>query len=179
MTRESAIQLLNEYIQNENLRNHCYMVAKAMEAYAMKLNKNESEVEQWWLAGLLHDLDWEKYPDEHPNKAIKEILPALGVEKVILDAIATHGPDRTGKQPEAEIERYLFACDEISGFLNAVSLIRPTRFEGMEVKSVMKRLKEPKFAAGVSRDDVYRGVELVNMLIEEHVAFLIGVFSKQ
>jgi putative nucleotidyltransferase with HDIG domain len=179
ISREDSIKLLDEYIENDNLKNHCYMVATAMEAYAKELNKSEDEIEEWWTAGLLHDLDWEKYPDEHPNKAINEILPEKGYEQKILDAIAAHGPDRTGKEPETEIERYLFACDELSGFMNAVSLMRPTKFEGMKVKSITKRLKQKNFAAGVNRDDVYKGVELINTDLNEHVQFLIGVFQKE
>jgi predicted hydrolase (HD superfamily) len=156
------------------------MVATAMEAYAKELGKTEEEIDLWWTVGLLHDLDWEQYPDEHPNKAIKEILPEHGYDnKIILDAIAAHAPERTGKQPENEIEKYLFACDELSGFLNAVSLLRPTKFDGMKFKSVKKRLKTERFAAGVNRDDVYKGAELIEKELSEHVAFLIGVFEEK
>lgn len=177
ISREESIKLLDEYIENENLKNHCYMVATAMEAYSRKLGKPDEETEAWWTAGLLHDLDWEKYPDEHPNKAINEILPEKGYSQEILDAIAAHGPDRTGKEPEAEIERYLFACDELSGFMNAVSLMRPTKFGGMKVKSITKRLKQNNFAAGVNREDVYKGAELIETDLGEHIKFLIEVFQ--
>ncbi|MCD8526664.1 HD domain-containing protein [Candidatus Woesebacteria bacterium] len=138
MTKSEAQQLLTEYIDNPALRRHCEMVAQAMEAYATKLGENS---EDWYIAGLLHDLDWEKYPDEHPNKACDEILPAHGISDEILDAIRAHAPARTGKQPETNIEKYLFACDEISGFMDAVAKVHPGRFEGMKWSSVKKKLK--------------------------------------
>jgi predicted hydrolase (HD superfamily) len=178
-SREESVTLLKEYIKSESLLNHCHMVAKAMEAYAKNLNLNDQEIEEWWTSGLLHDLDWEKYPDEHPNKAVNEILPPLGYPENVLEAIKAHGPDRTGKEPETLIERYLFACDELSGFLNASSLMRPTRFEGMEVKSVMKKLKDKNFAANVSREDIYKGAELIEKPLNEHIAFLIEVFNSK
>jgi putative nucleotidyltransferase with HDIG domain len=177
MTRNDSENLLKQYIENESLLNHCYMVAKAMEAYAKNLGLSETEVEDWWTAGLLHDLDWEKYPDEHPNKAINDILPEKGYSQNIIDAIAAHGPDRTGKEPVELIERYLFACDELSGFINAVSLVRPTRFDGLEAKSVIKRLKDKRFAANVSRDDIQKGIELIDKPMQEHIEFLISVFQ--
>ncbi|MDR9419683.1 HD domain-containing protein [Gracilimonas sp.] len=175
-SRSESEKLLGEYIQNENLINHCEMVAQAMEAYATHLEKSEKEVEEWWTAGLLHDLDWEKYPDEHPNKAIDVILPKHGYPQNIIDAIAAHAPERTGKKPETEIERYLYACDELSGFMNAVSLMRPNKFEDMKVKSVTKNLKDAKFAANIPREDVKKGAELIGKELRDHIAFLIDVY---
>ncbi|MEP7103129.1 MAG: HD domain-containing protein [Candidatus Dojkabacteria bacterium] len=174
---EESEKLLLEYIQNESLLNHCRMVAKAMGAYAKSLNLSENEVEEWYTAGLLHDLDWEKFPDEHPNKAVNEILPAKGYPENVILAVKAHGPQRTGKYPETKIEKYLFACDELSGFLNASSLMRPTKFEGMEVKSVKKKLKDKHFAANVSREDIEEGARLIERPIEEHIQFLINVFN--
>ena len=175
--KDFSIKLLNEYVEDDSLNKHCQMVAQAMEAYAIKLGKDESEIKEWWAAGLLHDLDWEKYPDEHPHKAVNEILPEHGYSLNILDAIRAHAPERTGKHPENEIERYLFACDELSGFMNAVSLMRPTGFEGMKVSSVTKKLKTLKFAANVPREDISKGAELIGTPINEHIQFLIGIFS--
>ncbi|MBO6572150.1 HDIG domain-containing protein [bacterium] len=175
--RNESIDLLNQYIKGESLLHHSKMVAKAMEAYATELGKEASVVEEWWTAGLLHDLDWEKFPDEHPNKAIKDILPAHNYSKEIIDAIKAHAPERTGKVPETEIERYLFACDELSGFMHAVSLMRPTGFEGMKVKSVNKKLKTLKFAESVPRGDIKKGAELINKELNDHISFLISVFS--
>jgi|SRR5690606_34176378 len=177
-SREESLNLLNEYVKNPALINHCQMVALAMESYAKSMNLTDSEIEEWWTAGLLHDLDWEMYPDEHPNKACDEILPQKGYSETIINAIKAYAPDRTGKKPETLIEKYLFACDEISGFMHAASLVRPTRFKGMEVKSVTKRLKEKSFAANVSREDIRQGAELIGKPLEEHIAFLIEVFGR-
>ena len=176
INRKNSQQLLEKYIENENLRHHSMMVAAAVEAYANDLNKSEAEAEQWWTAGLLHDLDWEKYPEEHPNKATEEILPDSGYDKTIIDAIKAHAPERTGKEPQSELERYLFACDELSGFMNAVSLMRPNGFRDMKVKSVTKKLKDKSFATNVPREDIEKGAELINKPLNEHILFLIGVF---
>ena len=176
--RIKSISLLDEYVIGESLNNHCQMVALAMEAYAISLNKDTSIIEEWWTAGLLHDLDWEKYPDEHPNKATEEILPELGYSQLVIDAIKTHAPERTGKSPETDIERYLFACDELSGFMKAVSILRPTGFDGMKVSSVTKKLKTLNFAASVPREDIKKGAELIGLDLNSHIQFLITVFSK-
>lgn len=177
--RNSSIKLLHTYIESESLRNHCEMVAEAMEAYARSLDKPDDVIEEWWSAGLLHDLDWEKYPDEHPRKAVQEILPEYDYSQALIDAVRAHAPERTGKEPETEIERYLFACDEISGFMNAVSLMRPNKFEDMKVKSVTKKLKDSKFAANVPRDDIRKGAELIGIELRDHISFLIEVFKKE
>lgn len=177
MDREKSSELLKEYIDSESLINHCEMVAQAMEAYARHLGKNEDVVEEWWQAGLLHDIDWEKYPEEHPNKAVNEILPKKGYSKDVIEAVKAHAPERTGKEPKTEIERYLFACDEISGFMNAVSLMRPNKFDDMKVKSVTKKLKDSKFAANVPREDIKKGAELINKDLNDHILFLINVFK--
>lgn len=176
--RDFSQKLLYSYIESESLRQHCEMVATAMEAYAVKLEKSERETGNWWSAGLLHDLDWEKYPDEHPKKAVHEILPPLGYPAEVIDAINAHAPERTGKEPESELERYLFACDEISGFMNAVALMRPNGFDDMNVKSVRKKLKDKRFAANVPREDIQKGAELIDTDLSDHISFLIEVFSK-
>lgn len=176
-SRAKSVELLNEYIKNENLRHHCRMVAAAMEAYAHKLDKPQEEIEKWWTAGLLHDLDWEKYPEEHPVKAVEEILPSQGYPEDVIAAIKAHAPERTGKEPESQIERYLFACDELSGFMNAVSLVRPNGFSDMKVKSVTKKLKDTNFAASVPRGDIRKGAALIEAELNDHIAFLIEVFA--
>ncbi len=175
--REESVKLLHSYIESDSLREHCEMVAAAMEAYATTLEKSNREIEKWWAAGLLHDLDWEKYPDEHPKKAVNDILPPLGYSADVIAAINAHAPERTGKEPESEIERYLFACDEISGFMNAVSLMRPNGFEDMKAKSVRKKLKDKRFAANVPRDDIQKGADLISKELSEHITFLIDVFK--
>lgn len=177
MTRQEAVALLNEWIENENLRHHCHMVAQATEAYAKELGKDEQTCTDWWLAGLLHDLDWEKQPDEHPNYALEHVFPKTDLSTDVVEAIRAHAPERTGKNPETEIERYLFACDELSGFMNAVALMRPTSFEGMKAKSVTKKLKDARFAASVSREDIRRGAEMIGKELNEHIVFLANIFS--
>lgn len=179
MKREEAIEILNEWIENENLRQHCHMVADAMEAYAIALEKDDETIQNWWLAGLLHDLDWEKQPDEHPNYALEQVFPKTDLDESVTEAIKAHAPSRTGKHPETEIERYLFACDELSGFMNAVALMRPTRFEGMKAKSVNKKLKDARFAASVSREDIREGASLINKELADHILFLADVFNKK
>ena len=105
-------------------------------------------------------------------------MPEFGYPGSVIEAIKAHAPDRTGKQPETEMEKYLFACDELSGFMNAVSLMRPGGFSDMKVKSVKKKLKTDKFAEAVSREDIYEGAELISKSIEEHIEFLIEVFRE-
>lgn len=171
--RSDSQSLLDHYVKNPALRNHCEMVAQAMEAYANALGE---EPELWYQAGLLHDCDWEAYPDEHPNYAIKNLLSEYPQD--LLDAIAAHAPDRTGKKPKTLIEKYLFACDELSGFMHAVSLMRPDGFSGMKPKSIKKKLKDKSFAAAVSREDIAQGFELIGKTPDEHIEFLITVFQK-
>lgn len=176
--RQASEQLLKQYIEGENLISHSHMVAHAMERYAKTLGKSDEEVEKWWTAGLLHDLDWEKYPDEHPRKAVEEILPDAGYPEEVIEAIKAHAPERTQKEPETEIERYLFACDEISGFMNAVALMRPNGFSDMKVKSVKKKLKDKSFAEAVPRDEIYKGAELIEKDLGEHIQFMIDAFKE-
>jgi lysyl-tRNA synthetase class 2 len=171
-TREEAEALLEKFIENPALRHHAKMVATALAAYAQVLGQDE---ELWYQSGLLHDLDWEKYPDEHPNRAISEILKNYPRE--MLHAIAAHAPARTGVTAESLLDRYLFACDELSGFLHAVSLMRPNGFADMKVTSVKKKLKDKSFAANVSREDIQEGFRLIEKAPEEHIQFLIDVFK--
>jgi len=170
--RSQAEALLDEYIKSEALRHHCQMVARSMEAYAQELGEDS---ELWYQAGLLHDLDWEMFPDEHPNKAVTEIL--TGYPSVLIEAIKAHAPGRTGKNPVTLIEKYLFACDELSGLMHAISLMRPNGFSDMEAKSVKKKLKDKSFAANVSRDDINEGLNLIGKTADEHISFLISVFK--
>ena len=176
--RAESLVLLSEYVESDSLLQHSQMVAAAMAAYATHLGKSSHEIDEWWTAGLLHDLDWEKFPDEHPNKAVDEILPPLWYSEQILLAIKAHAPGRTGKEPESEIERYLFACDELSGFMNAVALMRPNGFSDMKVKSVRKKLKSKNFAENIPREDIQKGIELIDRELADHIQFLIDVFKE-
>ena len=177
MEKKQAELLLNKYVKANSLLNHSHMVANAMKAYAKKLEKNENTIHDWWLCGLLHDIDWEAYPDQHPNHAVEHIFPVIELSDEIQHAILAHAPSRTGVTAESEMDRYLFACDEISGFIHAVSLMRPTAYDGMKVKSVMKKLKTLNFAANVSRNDIHTGVELIGESLSDHILFLIDVFQ--
>ncbi len=172
-SRESSENLLKKYMENEALLRHSRMVAAAMEAYAEFLGE---DVELWYATGLLHDLDWEKYPDEHPMKAVAEFFGDYPEE--MKQAILAHAPGRTGAKAESLLDRYLFACDELSGLMNAVSLMRPNGFADMEAKSVKKKIKDKSFAANVSREDITLGFELIGKTSDEHIEFLIEVFGK-
>ncbi len=174
-----AEQLLETHIKNDALRHHCRMVAQATKAYAVALGKDEKTMADWYVAGLLHDLDWEAWPDEHPNYAVNNILEPAGYSREILDAILSHAPERTGRHPETEMERYLYACDELSGFMHAVSLMRPEGFVGMTAKSVTKKLKDARFAANVSREDIQHGADLIGKPLADHIMFLVGVFQPE
>jgi len=171
--RASSETLLKTYIKNEALLHHCYMVAQAMEAYAKFLDQ---DVELWYTTGLLHDLDWEQFPDEHPMKAVAEFFGSYPAE--MKQAILAHAPGRTNVQAVSLLDKYLFACDELSGLMHAVSLMRPNGFADMQVKSVKKKIKDKSFAANVSREDIVLGFELIEKNPEEHIQFLINVFAK-
>ena len=131
--------------------------------------------ELWYQVGLLHDLDWEKYPDEHPHRAINELLTEY--PEVVREAVAAHAPEITGRKPESALERHLFACDELAGFLHAYSLMRPEGYKGMKASKVRKKLKDLSFAAKVSRDDILKGFELLGIEPASHIQFMIGVFD--
>lgn len=148
------------------------MVALAMETYAKKLGEDP---ELWYQAGLLHDSDWEEFPNEHPNYALQNWLTDYPLE--LQDAVAAHAPARTGRQPQTAIERYIFACDELSGFLHAYSLMRPDGFQGMKANKVLKKFNDRSFAANVSREDMLKGFELIETEPADHISFLIQVFS--
>jgi len=172
--REKSQSLLKKYIKNSALRHHSQMVAAAMAAYAKKLSKDE---ELWYQTGLLHDLDWEKYPDEHPNKAVGEFLNDY--PKKLKDAILSHAPARTNKEPKTELECYLFADDELSGFIHAYSLMRPNGFQGMKASKVLKKLKDVSFAAKINREDIAKGFRLIAEEPTEHIQFLITTFAEK
>lgn len=163
--RSDAVALLEEWVENEGLRKHMYAVEAAVRHYA---NLRGGDPELWGLAGLLHDLDWERHPEEHPLKAV-EHLRARGYPEEVLRAILAHRSDFTGVEPESELEKVLVACDELSGLVYAACLVRPTGIDDLKPKSVAKKLKDKTFAAGVSREEVQRGVELIGLERAEHI----------
>ncbi len=167
-------ELLHEYIKNEGLRKHCYAVESCMRFYAKKLNEDE---DKWAAAGLLHDMDWEMYPDTHPNTAVP-ILEQNGYDKETIDAILGHAyPDRTNTPRETPLAKYLFACDEITGFVTAYSLMKPDGMNSVEAKSIIKKMKDKAFARNVSRDDIKLGAEEIGISLEEHITNVIEVLK--
>ena len=163
--RAQAVALLEQWVENEALRKHMYAVEAAVRHYARLRGADE---DLWGLAGLLHDLDWEKYPVEHPKRAV-EYLREAGYPEEAIHAIQAHAPERTGVEPETELDKVLFACDELSGLVYAACLVRPTGIDDLKPKSVTKKIKDKTFAQGVNRDDVQRGVELIGLDRSEHI----------
>ncbi|HSJ31357.1 MAG TPA: HD domain-containing protein [Longimicrobiales bacterium] len=164
-TREEALNLLEQWVENTGLRNHMRSVEAAVRWYARAAGADE---DLWGLAGLLHDLDWEKYPDEHPLRAVDE-MRRLGYPEEVLHAILAHRADFTGTAPETPLDRTLVACDELTGLVTATALMRPTGIDGMTAKSVKKKMKDKAFAAGVDRDEVRHGAELLGVDLDDHI----------
>jgi predicted hydrolase (HD superfamily) len=174
MTIEDAHTLLNEWVPNERLRLHMKQVAAVMKAWAVeKENADEKTALKWELAGLLHDADWEKYPNDH-CRVIIEKLEELNIDPEIIHCIASHGPKYFGVQPETKMDKMIYVFDELSGFIHASALIRPTKYDGMDVKSVLKKLKTLSFAAQVNRDDISDALARTNYSIEEIIDFIIA-----
>ena len=146
-----------------------------MKWYAAHYNE---PIEPWQIAGLLHDFDYELHPEEHPLWGM-ELLRSKGVDEGIVRAIAAHYPPKTGVEPESQMERALFACDELSGFITACCYVRPEKINGLTPKSVTKKLKTANFAAGVNRDDVHRGAELLNLELNQHIQNCIDAMSSE
>lgn len=168
MTRDEAWQLVCEYVSSESLRKHMLAVEAAMRFYARKGGHDEHA---WGLAGLLHDFDYERWPNppEHTLQGAA-ILRQRGVDEEIVGAILSHADWNHGEYPlDRPIRITLFACDELCGFLTAAALVRPTRLEGLSAASVKKKLKTPAFAANVSRADIQRGAELLARPLDEHI----------
>ena len=178
LSREEAWTLLTEWVESPGLRRHCQAVSAAMEAYAPKF---DGDPEEWAVVGLLHDMDYERFPDMddtedgHPRSAMKE-LERRDVDPAIVRAIASHA-DFMGVEPETPMEKTLRAVDELSGFLLACAYVRPEGIVGLTPKSVKKKLKQPSFAAAVNREDVRAGAEELGVDFDEHVAFVIAALE--
>jgi len=168
MNREQAWTILNEYTKNPALIRHALCVEAAMRHYAQVHGVDENE---WGLAGLLHDFDYERFPTppDHTREGAK-ILRDAGCAEEVVGAVLSHVPWNQDDYPrDRPIRRTLFACDELCGFLYAAALIRPERLKGMDPKGVVKKLKQKSFAAAVSRDDIDQGAELLGLPLEEHI----------
>jgi len=176
MDRPTALALMHEYTQSDALRKHMYAVEAAMRAYARKEGADE---EEWGVVGLLHDFDYERFPndahsptEEHPSEGVR-ILAARGLSEPMQRAILGHA-SYTGVPRETPLAKTLFAVDELCGFLVACALVRPSRsLKDLEVSSVKKKLKDKAFARGVSRDDIRQGVEELGVDLEGHIQFLL------
>ncbi len=173
MPLNEANTLLNEWVPNERLRLHMKQVAANMKAWAIeKEGADELTAQKWELAGLLHDADWEKYPDDHCRIIIEE-LEKRNIDPDVIHCIASHGPSVFGVEPVSKMDKMIYAIDELSGFIHAAALIRPTLYEGLEVKSVLKRLKTPSFAAQVSREEINDAISRTDTTLEELIQFII------
>lgn len=173
-TRADALSLLEEWVDSEGLRGHMRAVEAAVRFYARQQGADE---EVWGLAGLLHDLDWEKHPEEHPLRAV-DVLRARGYPEELLHAILAHRADFTGVAPESALDRTLLACDEITGLVMATALVRPTGIDDLAAKSVKKKMKDPAFARGVDRDEVKRGSELIGVELGQHIDNVIAAMRE-
>ena len=176
-TREEAWQLVCEWTESDSLRKHMLGVEAAMRAYARKWGEDE---ELWGATGLLHDLDYERYPnldDGHPRKAL-ELFEQLDYPRELIDAVAGHATFLNVPR-ETRMAKTLYAVDELSGFIAACTYVRPDGIHGMTPKSVKKKLKQPSFAAGVNRDEVREGAEELGVDFDKHLAFVIAALDER
>lgn len=180
LNRDEAVALMHEYTINENLRRHMYAVEAAMRAYAKHYGE---DADLWGITGLLHDFDYERWPneerkaaDEHPTTGVK-ILREKGYPEEMLRAILGHA-EHTGAPRDTLMAKVLFAVDELTGFVTACALVRPSGLSDLKVKSVKKKFKDSSFARGVSREDVTRGVEELGVEFGAHVQFVIDAMRR-
>jgi predicted hydrolase (HD superfamily) len=173
LSREEALQLFHDWVLNPKLKLHMLQVAALMRCWAEEKETLDKEGQwQWELAGLLHDADWDQWPDLHCKKIIEE-LEQRQADPEIIRAIASHGHLHFGVIPETQMDKMLYAFDELSGLIHAYSLMRPGGYEGMDVKGVKKRLKEKSFSANVSREDINDACERAGITLDELIAFII------
>ena len=180
-SRDDALALVHEYTASDSLRKHMLAVEAAMRAYA---ERNGDDVERWGLAGLVHDFDYERFPndahsatDEHPAEGVR-ILRDRGWPEDILEAILGHA-QYSGVPRVTAMAKTLFAVDELTGLITATALVRPSKsVHEVETRSVRKKMKDKAFARGVSRDDVIQGAEALGVDLDEHIAFVIGAMQR-
>ena len=177
LTREHAWTLLNEYTKSESLLKHALAVEAAVRGYARQFGESEHD---WGIVALLHDFDYERWPslEDHPFKGVA-ILASLGYPEWVTRAILSHA-DYSGVPRESLLEKTLYACDEMAGFVTAASLVRPSRSVlDLEASSVVKRMKDKAFARAVSRDDLRAGADLLGLPLEQHIANVIAFMREQ
>jgi putative nucleotidyltransferase with HDIG domain len=170
-TREQAWATLTHYTQSEALRRHALAVEASTASYARRLGEDE---ELWRVTALLHDFDYEIHPtlDQHPQDGAP-ILREEGYPEEVIESVLSHG-SHLGLPRDTPLKKTLFACDELAGFVHACGLVRPEGLETLEPKSVKKKLKQPSFAAGVNRQDVYEGADGLGVELDEHIAFVVA-----
>jgi predicted hydrolase (HD superfamily) len=174
-TRAEAHALLDDWVANDRLKLHMRQVGALLEAWARdKLHLGPDQGELWYLTGLLHDADWDKWPEKH-GQVIIPWLEERNYDPDLIHGIAAHGWHHFGVTPVSDLDKMIFAFDELSGFVHAVSLVRPEGYEGMEVSSVKKKLKQASFAAQVNRQDIQDGLDLTGLALDELCAFVIAV----
>jgi len=173
-TREQAWETLTKYTQSESLLRHALAVEASTAAYARRFGEDE---ELWRVTALLHDFDYEMHPtlDKHPQDGAP-ILREEGYPEEVVEAVLSHA-EHLALPRDTPLKKTLFACDELSGFVHACGLVRPSGLDGLEPKSVRKKLKQPSFAAGVHRDEVYKGAELLEIDLDEHIANVIAALQ--
>lgn len=175
--RDYCHSILTEYTKNDSLLKHAYAVEACVKTYAEKYN---GDIDYWSNVALLHDFDYEKYPteEEHPYKG-SEILKEKGFDEEFRKSILSHA-DYTGEPRDTLLKKVLYACDELAGFIMAVTYVRPSKsIDEVKVKSVKKKLKDKGFARAVNRDDIKKGVEELGVDLDEHIAFCIDAMKKE
>lgn len=175
MSREDDLALVREYTSSDSLIKHMLAVEAAVRAYARKFGEDE---ELWGTVGLLHDFDYERWPDppDHPLKGA-DILASRGYPQVVIYAIKSHADYLPDCPRVSRLDKTLYACDELAGFVTACALVRPGRLEGLNAKSVKKKLKQLSFAAAIKRDDITRGAEDLGVDLDEHIEFVIAAMQ--
>lgn len=174
MKRDEALQLLRTHVKTDRILKHSFAVEAAMIAYARKFNEDE---ERWGLLGLLHDIDYEKYPEEHPAYA-PSILEPTGLDNLFIDSILSHGLNQ--EVPRDRLERKcLHAVDNMASFIIAIALMRPTQLEGLKAKSVKKKMKDKAFARAVDRDELIASMEDLNIEFADHVNTIVAGLIEQ
>ena len=175
LSKAEANKLFDSWVLNPRLQLHMKQVAQLMKSWAAEKELlNEADQWRWEMTGLLHDADWDQWPDQHCKKIIEE-LENRDIDPEIIHAIASHGPLHFGVQPETKMDKMLYAFDELSGLIHAYSLMRPNGYEGMDIKGVKKRLKEKSFAVNVSREEIQDACTNAGIALDDLIAFIIPI----